>query len=153
MMDSIKVLMEEVEKLEETTNGYILALNQLESQIKSVAIKASKGQISALNKLKTLQIKCRLIRTRYNEKTLLLDKMNQKINMLEQNEMTFTVEDIVGFEKALNDSDGKELEVDKFNPLFSNIKFLRVLRKQLESHEIYEKCALLQKRIEILNVD
>jgi hypothetical protein len=153
MMDSIRVLMEEVEKLEETTNSYILALNQLESQIKSVAIKASSGQKSSLNKLKTLQIKCRLIRTRYNEKTLLLDKMNQKINMLEKNDMTFTVEDIVGFEKALNDSDGKELAVDKFNPLFSNIKFLRVLRKQLESHEIYEKCALLQKRIEILNVD
>ena len=152
-MEGVRVLIEEVEKLEETTNSYILALNQLESQIKSIAIKASDGQISAFSKLKTLQIKCRLIKTRYNEKTLLLDKLNQKIRMLEENDMTFTVEDIVGFEKALNDSDGKELAIDKFNPLFSNIKFLRVLRKQLESHEIYEKCALLQQRIELLNVD
>ena len=153
MVDSIRVLMDEVEKLEETTNSYIQALVQLQDQIKTVAVKAANGHRSAFSKLKTLQIKCRLIQTRYNEKTYLLEKLNQKINMLEQNDMTFTVEDVMGFEKALNDAEGNELEVDRLNPLFPNIKFLRVLRKQLETHEIYEKCALLQKRIEILLVD
>jgi len=150
MVESIKVLMEEVERLEETTNGYLLALKELQDQIKTVAIKASKGHQSALHKLKTLLIKCKLIKTRYNEKSLLIEKLNEKINMLEQNDMTFTVEDVMGFEKALNDSNGSELKVDKLNPLFSNVKFLRVLRTQLETHEIYEKCALLQKRIETL---
>lgn len=150
MVESIKVLMEEVERLEETTNGYLLALKELQDQIKTVAIKASKGHQSALHKLKTLQIKCKLIKTRYNEKSLLIEKLNEKINMLEQNDMTFTVEDVMGFEKALNDSNGLELKIDKLNPLFSNVKFLRVLRTQLETHEIYEKCALLQKRIETL---
>jgi hypothetical protein len=150
MVESIKVLMEEVERLEETTNGYLLALKELQDQIKTVAIKASKGHQSALYKLKTLQIKCKLIKTRYNEKSLLIEKLNEKITMLEQNDMTFTVEDVMGFEKALNDSNGSELKIDKLNPLFSNVKFLRVLRTQLETHEIYEKCALLQKRIETL---
>lgn len=153
MVESIKVLMDEVERLEETTNGYLLALRQLRDQIKTVAVKASKGQVSALQKLKTLQIKCKLIVTRYNEKTILLDMLNQKITMLEQNEMTFTAEDVIGFEQALNDSDGTELKIDRLNPLFSNVKFLRVLRSQLESHEIYEKCALLQERIEKLKVN
>ena len=73
--------------------------------------------------------------------------------MLEQNDMTFTVEDVMGFEQALNESDVTELKIDMLNPLFSNVKFLRVLRTQLETHEIYEKCALLQKRIETLNID
>lgn len=150
MVESIKVLMEEVERLEETTNGYILALNELRDQIKAVSVKASAGQRSALFKLKTLQIKCKLIKTRYSEKSLLISKLNEKINMLEQNDMTFTVEDVMGFEQALNDSTGSELKVDKLNPLFSNVKFLRVLRSQLETHEIYEKCAMLQKRIETL---
>lgn len=150
MVESIKVLMEEVERLEETTNAYLLALSQLQDQIKTVAVKASTGQRSALNKLKTLQIKCKLIKTRYNEKSLLIEKLNEKINLLEQNEMTFTAEDVMGFEKALNDSSGSELKIDKLNPLFSNVKFLRVLRTQLETHEIYEKCALLQKQIETL---
>jgi hypothetical protein len=150
MMESIKVLMEEVERLEETTNAYLLALKELQDQIKAVAIKASTGQRSAFNKLKTLQIKSKLIKTRYSEKSLLIDKLNEKISMLEQNDMTFTVEDVMGFEKALNDSNGSELKIDKLNPLFSNVKFLRVLRSQLETHEIYEKCAILQKRIETL---
>lgn len=150
MVESIKVLIEEVERLEYTTNSYLIALNQLRGQLKTVAIKASTGSRSAHSKLKTLLIKCKLIKTRYNEKTLLIDKLNEKINMLELNEMTFTVEDVMGFEKALNDSTGMELKIDRLNPLFSNVKFLRVLRTQLETHEIYEKCALLQKRIETL---
>ena len=150
MVESIKVLMEEVERLEYTTNGYIVALEQLRDQIKTVAIKAAQGQRSGLQKLKTLQIKCRLIKTRYAEKTLLIAKLNEKINMLEDNDMTFTVEDVMGFEQALNNAEGKELKIDRLNPLFSNVKFLRVLRTQLETHEIYEKCALLQKHIENL---
>ena len=153
MVDSIKVLMQEVERLEDTTNGYLIALKQIKDQIKTVAIKASKGQKSALHQLRTLQIKCKLVVTRYNEKTLLIQKLNEKISMLEQNEMTFTAEDVMGFEQALNDSNGSELKIDRLNPLFSNVKFLRVLRSQLESHEIYEKCALLQKRIEKLKID
>jgi hypothetical protein len=150
MVESIKVLMEEVERLEETTNGYLIALNELRDQLKTVAINASMGHRSALHKLKTLQIKCKLIKTRYSEKTLLLEKLNEKINMLELNDMTFTVEDVMGFENALNNSEGKELKIDRLNPLFSNVKFLRVLKTQLETHEIYEKCALLQQRIETL---
>lgn len=153
MEDSTKFLQAEVEKLEAKTNAYLIALNQLQEQIKTVAIKASKGDNSAAYKLKTLLVKCRLIKTRYNEKDILIEKLNQKINMLEQNEMTFTVEDVMGFEQALNEADGIELKIDKLNPLFSNVKFLRVLRTQLEDHEIYEKCALLQKRIEKLRVD
>ena len=152
MIASIQILKEEVNKLENKTNDYLSALRELQDQIKVVAIKASKGQKGALYKLKTLQIKCKLINTRYDEKSLLILKLNEKINMLEQNEMTFTVEDVLGFEQALNDSEGNELKIDKLNPLFSNVKFLRVLRTQLETHEIYEKCALLQKRIEKLNV-
>ncbi len=153
MIASIQILKEEVNRLENKTNDYLSALRELQDQIKVVAIKASKGQKGALYKLKTLQIKCKLINTRYDEKSLLILKLNEKINMLEDNEMTFTVEDVLGFEQALNDSEGNELKIDKLNPLFSNVKFLRVLRTQLETHEIYEKCALLQKRIENLKVN
>ena len=94
-----------------------------------------------------------MIRQRYFEKVYLLDKLNDKIRLLNENEMFFTEEDIMGFETALNNSEGEELSIDKLNPLFSNLSFLRVLRTQLEDHEIYEKCALLQKQIEKLRVD
>lgn len=153
MIASIQILKEEVNRLEIKTNSYLCALRELQDQIKEVALNASKGQKGALYKLKTLQIKCKLINTRYDEKSILILKLNEKINMLTQNEMTFTVEDVMGFEQALNDSEGTELKIDNLNPLFSNVKFLRVLRSQLETHEIYEKCALLQKRIEKLKVN
>ncbi len=152
MIASIEILKEEVKRLESKTNNYLIALHELQGQIKAVALNASKGQKGALYKLKTLQIKCKLVNTRYDEKNILILKLNEKINMLEENEMTFTVEDVIGFELALNESEGKELKIDDLNPLFSNVKFLRVLRSQLETHEVYEKCALLQKRIEKLNV-
>jgi hypothetical protein len=152
MKASIKILKKEVNKLERKTNDYINALRELQEQIKVAAINATAGKKGALYKLKTLQIKCKLIHTRYDEKSILILKLNDKINMLEQNGMTFTAEDVLGFEQALNESEGKELKIDKLNPLFSNVKFLRVLRSQLETHEIYEKCALLQKRIELLKV-
>ena len=153
MIASIQILKEEVNRLEKKTNKYLRALRELQDQIKVVALNASNGQKGALYKLKTLQIKCKLINSRYDEKSLLILKLNEKINMLEQNEMTFTIEDVMEFEQALNESEGSELKIDNLNPLFSNVKFLRVLRSQLETHEIYEKCALLQKQIENLKVN
>ena len=153
MEDSIKVLEEEVVRLESKTNGYLLALKQLQEQLNQTAQLAAKNDRNAAYQLKTLLKKCRLIKRRYHEKSELIERLNQKINMLQNNDMTFTVEDVMGFEEALNNSNGKELQIDRLNPLFSNLKFLRVLRNQLETHEIYEKCALLQKRIEKLNVD
>lgn len=150
---SISRLINKVTYLEKKTNKYLKTLKELEHQsLKLVSVIVS-GNEKSINSLKIVQLKMRLIRQRYFEKVYLLEKLNKKIQLLKEDEMFFTDEDIMGFETALNNSEGEELSIDTLNPLFSNLSFLRVLRTQLEDHEIYEKCALLQKQIEKLRVD
>ena len=153
MNSSISGLIKKVTFLEKKTNKYLKTLKELETQTFKLAKEIVSGNKKAIFSLKIIQVKTQLIRLRYFEKVYLLDKLNDKIQLLNENEMFFTEEDIMGFETALNNSEGEELSIDKLNPLFSNLSFLRVLRTQLEDHEIYEKCALLQKQIEKLRVD
>ena len=153
MNSSISGLINKVIQLEKKTNRYLKTLRELEKQTQLTAKEISSGSLNAVHSLKTIQIKIRLIRQRYFEKTYLLENLNQKIIQLKADELFFTAEDVEGFEMALNKNDAKELQVDQLNPLFSNLSFLRVLRTQLEDYEIFEKCALLQKQINKLNVD
>ena len=150
---SISGLISKATHLEKKTNKYLKTLKELEIQSLKIAKEIVSGNQKSGHSLKIIQRKIRLVRQRYFEKVYLLDKLNDKINLLNEDEMFFTDEDIMGFETALNNSEGEELSIDKLNPLFSNLRFLRVLRTQLEDHEIYEKCALLQKQIEKLRVE
>jgi len=153
MNSSISGLIRKVNKLEKKTNQYKKAIRELKLQSKKIARKIVTGNINSVYSLKTIQLKSHLVRQKYFEKVVLLEKLNTKITQLNEDEMFFTTEDIEGFEVALNNAEGKKLAIDKLNPLFSNLSFLRVLRSQLEGHEIYEKCALLQKQIETLRVE
>jgi len=150
---SISGLIKKVTLLEKKTNKYLNTIKELEMQSHKIANEVVSGNKKFIHSLKIIQIKIRLVKQRYFEKIYLLNKLNDKIQLLEEDEMFFTDEDIMGFETALNNSKGEELSIDKLNPLFSNLSFLRVLRTQLEDHEIYEKCALLQKQIEKLRVE
>ena len=150
---SISGLIKKVTHLEKKTNKYLKTLKELEAQSLKIVNEIASGNQKSIYSLKIVQIKTRLVRQRYFEKVYLLDKLNNKIQLLKEDEMFFTDEDILGFESALNNSEGEELSIDNLNPLFSNLSFLRVLRTQLADHEIYEKCALLQKQIEKLRVD
>ena len=153
MNSSISGLIKKVTNLEKKTNKYLKTIKELETQYIKIVNEVVSGNKKSIYSLKIVQVKMRLVRQRYFEKVYLIDKLNDKIQLLKKDEMFFTEEDIMGFESALNNSEGAELSIDKLNPLFSNLSFLRVLRTQLEDHEIYEKCALLQKQIEKLRVD
>lgn len=153
MNSSISGLIKKVTHLEKNTNKYLKTLKELETQAFKLANEVISGNRKSVHSLRIIQVKIKLIKQRYFEKVYLLNQLNDKINLLEADEMFFTDEDILGFESALNNSEGEELSIDKLNPLFSNLSFLRGLRTQLEVHEIYEKCALLQKQIEKLRVD
>lgn len=150
---SISGLINKVTKLEKKTNHYLKTIGELETQAQKTTKEIVAGKLNAIHALKTLQTKIRMIRRRYIEKIYLLEKLNKKIGQLKADEMFFTTEDIEGFEVALNEDNAKELQVDMLNPLFSNLSFLRIMQSQLENHEIYEKCAMLQKQIENLKVD
>jgi hypothetical protein len=152
MNSSISGLITKVSKLEKKSNQYLKTIRELETQSQKIVIEIVAGNLNLAHSLKTIQIKIRLIRQRYAEKVYLLDKLNDKIIQLSKDELFFTIEDIEGFESALNSNKGEELSVDQLNPLFTNLSFLRGLRTQLENIEIYEKCALLQKQIEKLKV-
>jgi len=153
MNSSISGLIKKVTHLEKNTNKYLITLKELETQAFKLANEVISGNRKSVYSLKIIQVKIKLIKQRYFENVYLLNELNDKINLLEADDMFFTDEDILGFESALNNSEGEELSIDKLNPLFSNLSFLRGLRTQLEDHEIYEKCALLQKQIEKLRVD
>ena len=150
---SISGLIKKVTHLEKKTNKYLKTLKELETQSLKIVNEIISGNQKSIYSLKIVQVKTRLVRQRYFEKVYLIDKLNDKIQLLKEDEMFFTDEDVLGFESALNNSEGKELSIDNLNPLFSNLSFLRVLRTQLEDYEIYEKCALLQKQIEKLRVE
>jgi hypothetical protein len=152
MSSSISGLITQVTKLEEKANRHLKTIEELDFQAKKMADKIAEGSLNRLHSLRTIQIKTRIIRQRYKEKTYLINHLTEKIKQLKADKMFFTNEDIKGFETALN-SNEKELLVDMLNPLFSNLSFLRVIRSQLEDFEIYEKCALLQKQIEKLRVE
>ncbi len=153
MNSIISGLIKKVNNLEKKTNKYLITIKELEIQSLKIANEVVSGNQKYIHSLRILQVKLRLVRQRYFEKVYLLDKLNDKIKQLKEDEMFFTDEDITGFETALNNSEGEELTIDKLNPLFSNLSFLRVLRTQLEDYEIYEKCALLQKQIEKVRVE
>jgi hypothetical protein len=152
MNSSISGLINQVKKLEQKANQYIKTIEELEVQSKIIAGKITQGNLNLIQSLKTIQIKIRLIRQKHFEKAYLCDKLNDKVKQLKADETFFTNEDIKGFETALN-SEGKDLSVDKLNPLFSNLSFLRVIRTRLETFESYEKCALLQKQIERISIE
>jgi hypothetical protein len=127
------------------------AIEELKSTASVMSEKISRGSLYAVSSLKTIQIKIRDLRRLVLDLEKMIDSLKFKISQLESNDQFFTRQDIHEFEKALNDHSSHELMVDLTNPLFSNRGFLESIKSQLEDFEYYEKCALLQKRIEKIN--